>query len=175
VDVVGDIHTLSEHLPGDHFDAVYAISVFEHLAMPWKAVQEIHKVLKPGGLLFLFTHPDYPPHAEPWDFWRFPKSSFGVLLNGATGFKLLSCVEGCPAVIVSLEDEELLRESHKNLAYLGISVLAAKSGDPDPALSWNIPTGEVAPESYPSTYGDLPSKFLSYLEARRKAASRPLD
>ena len=34
VDVVGDAHELSRHFPADHFDAVFALSVFEHLAMP---------------------------------------------------------------------------------------------------------------------------------------------
>ncbi|MES9824154.1 MAG: class I SAM-dependent methyltransferase [Candidatus Thiodiazotropha endolucinida] len=34
VDVVGDVHALSTHLPGNHYDAIFSVSVFEHLAMP---------------------------------------------------------------------------------------------------------------------------------------------
>ena len=72
VDVVGDVHRLSKHVSGP-FDAVYAISTFEHLAMPWKAVLEINAVLADGGLLFVATHQTWPPHELPWDFWRYSR------------------------------------------------------------------------------------------------------
>ena len=55
VDVVGDAHRLSQLVDGP-FDAVYSISTFEHLAMPWKVVLEINRVLRDGGLLFTATH-----------------------------------------------------------------------------------------------------------------------
>ena len=35
------------------FDAVYAIEVFEHLGSPFDAMAEIHRILKPGGLIVL--------------------------------------------------------------------------------------------------------------------------
>lgn len=49
VDVVGDVH----HLPfKDHsFDIVSTWEVFEHLHSPWVVIQEINRVLKPGGRL----------------------------------------------------------------------------------------------------------------------------
>ncbi len=91
VDVVGDAHKLSRYLPQEHFDAVYSNSVFEHLAMPWKVVLEMNKVMKTGGLVFINTHPAYPPHNRPWDFWRFQESSFSTLLNAKTGFRIIDC------------------------------------------------------------------------------------
>ena len=51
VDVVGDAHQLSEYFDEDCFDAVFSISTFEHLAMPWKAAIEINRVMKTGGVL----------------------------------------------------------------------------------------------------------------------------
>ena len=38
VDVVGDAHALSRHYAAEEFDAVMALSVLEHLLMPWKFV-----------------------------------------------------------------------------------------------------------------------------------------
>ena len=61
VDVVGDCHRLSKYFPEEYFDAAFSIMVFEHLAMPWKVILEINKVMKPGGLLLITSHPAWPP------------------------------------------------------------------------------------------------------------------
>ncbi|MDO8597350.1 MAG: methyltransferase domain-containing protein [Sulfuricaulis sp.] len=71
VDVVGDAHELGRLFPAEQFDGIFSLSVFEHLLMPWVVVMEMNKVLKPGGVVMLATHPAWPPHELPWDFWRF--------------------------------------------------------------------------------------------------------
>lgn len=48
VDVVADAHELSSSFPRGHFHAVFALSVFEHLAMPWKVVLEPNAILAHG-------------------------------------------------------------------------------------------------------------------------------
>jgi ubiquinone/menaquinone biosynthesis C-methylase UbiE len=47
--VQGDV--TSRSLPGDRFDFAYARLVFQHLRDPRGAMEEIHRVLKPGGRL----------------------------------------------------------------------------------------------------------------------------
>ncbi len=58
-------------LPSDHFDLVYAISVFTHLADDWAAwLLELHRVLRPTGILvltFLGEGMAEAEHAAPWD------------------------------------------------------------------------------------------------------------
>lgn len=49
VDVVGGAHRLSQYLTGRQFDFVFSCAVFEHLVCPWLVVEEISKVLRPGG------------------------------------------------------------------------------------------------------------------------------
>ena len=44
VDVVGDIHKLSSYFD-KKFDLIFSSAVFEHLAMPWVAAEEISKLL----------------------------------------------------------------------------------------------------------------------------------
>jgi len=129
VDVVGDVHSLS-HLVSGPFDAVYAISTFEHLAMPWKAVLEINAVLAEGGLLFVATHQSWPPHELPWDFWRYSPAAFQVLLNRHTGFEILRAEEGLPALIVPMVRDVGTRDVHRSPASLGVSVLARKVSPP---------------------------------------------
>lgn len=87
VDVVGDAHQLAKFFPMEHFDFIYSISVFEHLLCPWKVVLEMNTVMKLGGYVFVSTHPVWPEHEVPWDFWRFPGNGFHSLFNQYTGFR----------------------------------------------------------------------------------------
>jgi SAM-dependent methyltransferase len=149
VDVVADVHVLSREIT-QHFDGVYAISTLEHLAMPWKAVLELNAVLTDGGLLFLATHPTWPPHELPWDFWRFNRGAIEVLLNEATGFRILRCDEGLPGLILPLGTEESTASIERQRAYMGISVVAEKISAPREDLSWPVAVSDLLDTSYPA-------------------------
>lgn len=78
VDVVGDIHRLG--LPDDSVGAVICVEVLEHVHDPLRAVEEIHRVLRPGGIGVFTSVMFMPIHAHPWDFWRFTPEGFGLVL-----------------------------------------------------------------------------------------------
>jgi SAM-dependent methyltransferase len=149
VDQVGDVHRLSQHLPNKHFDFVFSISVFEHLAMPWKAVIEINKVMKTGGLMFISTHPVWPPHELPWDFWRYFEGTFRIILNPLSGFEIIKCNEGLPCSVVPLANEPAMVGLWGCRANLGVSVIARKIGPPDARLSWDVQLEEILDSAYP--------------------------
>lgn len=46
-DLLCDVHDLP--FPSESFDTVYTVAVTEHLYWPLQAMQQIHRVLKPGG------------------------------------------------------------------------------------------------------------------------------
>jgi SAM-dependent methyltransferase len=148
VDVVGDAHRLSE-LVDAPFDAVYSISTFEHLAMPWKVVLEINRVLRDGGLVFTATHHSWPPHELPWDYWRYSRGAFQAIFNAHTGFELIRVEEGLPGLIVPMTDEPATRGMHRNPSPLAVSALARKIGPPRAGLSWDLAAADVADGSYP--------------------------
>jgi SAM-dependent methyltransferase len=150
VDVVGDAHELSKVLT-EKFDVVYSISVFEHLVMPWKAVLEINKILNDGGLLYISTHPCWPAHALPWDFYRFQKDSFRGLLNAATGFEILYLEEGLPAHIFPQVRDASTVGLEREPANLGVVVIARKIGPPRAGLSWDVSVEEFLQTSYPES------------------------
>ena len=149
VQVVGDAHDLSSHFPAENFDAAFAVSVFEHLAMPWKVVLELNRVLKPGGLVCVFTHPTYPPHDRPWDFWRYSPEAFEVLFSAPNGFELIACGEGLPCSIVPLASEPALVGLWREPAFLTVAALARKTGAPDARLRWDVPLTDVLSSRYP--------------------------
>ncbi|HZX95406.1 MAG TPA: class I SAM-dependent methyltransferase [Myxococcales bacterium] len=149
VDVVGDAHELSTIFPPGSFDVVYSVSLFEHLAMPWKVVLEINRVLRPGGLVFVATHPALPPHELPWDFWRFNRAAFKSLFCAATGFQLLDCEEGLPCIIVPLASDAALAGTIRHRAFVAIAALARKTAEPDSRLSWPVSISGILDEPYP--------------------------
>lgn len=53
------------------FDGVIIQAVLEHVCDPFRVVEEIHRVLKPGGLVYAETPFIQQVHARAWDFTRF--------------------------------------------------------------------------------------------------------
>jgi SAM-dependent methyltransferase len=89
VDVVGDAHALSHLFPANHFDVVYSFATFEHLRAPWKVAVEINRVLKPGGIVFTYSHQMLAIHDPPFDFWRFSDEAWRCLFTEEAGFEIL--------------------------------------------------------------------------------------
>ncbi|MBL4699825.1 MAG: class I SAM-dependent methyltransferase, partial [Phycisphaeraceae bacterium] len=58
------------------FDSAVAFQVFEHVFTPPQFLAEIHRVLKPEGLLLLTVPFVWDEHEQPFDFARY--SSFGL-------------------------------------------------------------------------------------------------
>lgn len=52
------------------FDVVLSGSTMEHVTAIWKWVPELVRVLRPGGLLAIHTHWQFPEHRYPVDCWR---------------------------------------------------------------------------------------------------------
>lgn len=151
VDIVGDAHKLSENFSLDYFDSIYSISVFEHLLFPWKCVLEINKVLRTGGYVFVSTHPAWPTHELPWDFWRFPQNGFHALFNQYTGFEIISLTEGLPCKIYSLVDDAATRKNCFGAMNQGVALIARKTGNyRSDLLKWDIEVSNVVDTMYPS-------------------------
>lgn len=53
------------------FDAVTIFDVMEHLPDPQACMDEIGRVLKPGGDVLIHVPFLYPLHDQPFDYWRF--------------------------------------------------------------------------------------------------------
>ncbi len=154
VDVVGDAHELARVLAGRRFVAAFSTSVFEHLAMPWKAVIELNRVLETGALVYTATHQTFPLHEEPWDFWRFSQHSWRALFNPHTGFEVLEAVVGEPARIHSRRTSDVTRDMHHSPAWLGSACIARKVSDT--TLSWPVPIEAAAQAMYPSAVMTAP-------------------
>ena len=144
VDVVADIHTLSQTIT-EQYDFAFSISVFEHLLMPWVAAVELNSVLIEGGLAFIQSHPTWPLHDEPWDFFRFSKDAWKGLFNEFTGFEIVDAGHGIEASIMPLGiDEDPVFDLEFQRSYLLSCCLVKKISKPkvswrcDPSLVYDL-------------------------------------
>ena len=62
-------------------DVVLCTEVLEHLPEPQRAIDEMFRVLKPGGTLLLTTRFLFPIHDAPHDYFRFTKYGLRYLLR----------------------------------------------------------------------------------------------
>lgn len=69
VHCIADAHDLP--FPERSFDACIAVAVLEHVAAPYRCVDEIMRVLRPGGYVYAETPFMQPVHMGAYDFTRF--------------------------------------------------------------------------------------------------------
>jgi len=86
-DICADNSTL---IPDNTFDFVLCTEVLEHTLNPFRATEEIFRILKPDGLLFLSVPFNLRIHGPLPDCWRFTEHGLRALL---TGFTILSLEE----------------------------------------------------------------------------------
>lgn len=78
-DVIGDVMNLP--FQDDTFDCVVCLETLEHVKDPFKALNEIHRVLKSGGKFIGSAPFTYELHGESYgDYWRFTKQGWEQLL-----------------------------------------------------------------------------------------------
>lgn len=90
-DVTGDLLELP--FVSHSMDGVLLTEVLEHCINPFRAIDEVYRVLKPGGGLLVtspFFWPDHRTEHYP-DFWRFTDQAWQLLLAKFTTLKIRPC------------------------------------------------------------------------------------
>ena len=148
VDVVGDAHEMKNIFDTCVFDAISSVSVFEHLAMPWKAALGMNWVLRNGGIAFIQSHQTIGMHDVPWDFWRFSDSAWEALFNRRTGFEIIGKALACPQFILPVHTWPPAADAEKVRGYLASAVMVRKISQVDD-LSWDIKVDDFLESMYP--------------------------
>lgn len=123
VDIIADVHRLTETVGEEQFDIIISCSTFEHFKYPHLAAYEIVKALKIGGILFIQTHQTFPLHSYPYDYFRFSREALAGLFGTRMGFSVIATDYEFPAKIYTLRE----RFSPTQPAYVNVRLFGEKS------------------------------------------------
>ena len=74
VDQILNLHKIN--LPQESVGTVICLDTLEHVEYPHRALEEIHRVLKPDGIAIISSVMYFPIHDHPDDYWRFTPEAF---------------------------------------------------------------------------------------------------
>jgi SAM-dependent methyltransferase len=121
VDVVADAHNLVDVFGEAVFDAAIAVSVWEHLRLPWVATQQLRQVLRPGAQALVVTHMAFPEHGYPDDYTRWTRHGLAAMFAWA-GFDEVRAEHAFPCVIHP--PPEVTRWNRDAPAWLNVAIVA---------------------------------------------------
>ena len=107
-------------LENESYDAVICKAVLHIIPNPAKAVEEIHRVLKPGGLMLAYVPYIYPYHGQKGvnlDYWRFSQDGVRELFKNFHSLEI-SPADGYFTTILNFLPIRFLRRGIKPIAKL---------------------------------------------------------
>lgn len=123
-DVVADAHNLP--FKDGSFEVVVCSEMLEHADDPQKVIDEIGRVLKPGGLAVLTTRFAFPIHDAPSDYWRFTPYGLRKLFSE---FEVIEvATDGGPSHTIAIQLQRIIFQTDlpkviKGILYFVITVL----------------------------------------------------
>jgi SAM-dependent methyltransferase len=110
VDMVLSVYELDKQFDPGSFDAVLGLHLFEHLARPWEALDQIKRILPVGGYFYLSIPTlGFPRHNYPSDYWRATTAAVSeVFMDGYN--------------ILSLRDDHSKFSKHPFINCLGVKM-----------------------------------------------------
>lgn len=86
VNIIADVQDMNM-IKADTYDTVICLEVLEHVSSPSKALSEINRILKPGGLIIISVPHLSRLHDLPNDYFRFTQNGISFLLE-QSGFNI---------------------------------------------------------------------------------------
>jgi SAM-dependent methyltransferase len=128
VQIIGDAQLLG--IRDASFDVVLCTEVLEHLPEPQRAIDEMFRVLTPGGQLLLTTRFLFPIHDAPHDYFRFTKYGLRHLLRRFEIVTLEEETDAVGTIAVLLQRLGMQAETLHRTSFRAVWLLAAQAARP---------------------------------------------
>ena len=79
VDALGSIHYLP--VQSESAGTLLVLDTLEHVLDPIASMQEVCRAVRPGGVVVISSHMNFPVHTHPSDYWRFTPMAFDYLMR----------------------------------------------------------------------------------------------
>ena len=79
IDIVVESPYNWKEIENESYDLVITGQAFEHIEFFWLTLEEVKRVLKPGGLFFIIVPSTGPVHRNPYDCYRFTDSAMKAM------------------------------------------------------------------------------------------------
>ena len=128
VRIIGDAQALG--IRDAAFEVVLCTEVLEHLPEPQKAIDEIFRVLEPGGELLLTTRFLFPIHDAPHDYFRYTKYGLRHLLRRFDIVELEEETDAVGTIAVLLQRLGMQAQTLGRTPFRAVWLLAAQAARP---------------------------------------------
>jgi SAM-dependent methyltransferase len=122
-DIVADVCDMNM-FADQSVDVIFMVEVLEHVKTPQLALDEMHRVLKPGGRLFLSTPFILPIHDAPYDFYRYTKFGLAHLCRGFQNVSIRPRNDYLASVVVLMMRSVQVAGARRQLASAAIIAMA---------------------------------------------------
>ena len=128
VRIIGDAQSLG--IRDGSFELVLCTEVLEHLPEPQRAIDEMFRVLVPGGRLVLTTRFLFPIHDAPHDYFRFTKYGLRYLLRRFEIVELEEETDAVGTIAVLLQRLGMQAQTLHRTPFRAIWLIAAQAARP---------------------------------------------
>ncbi|MBE6497278.1 MAG: class I SAM-dependent methyltransferase [Methanobrevibacter sp.] len=90
IDIVVENPYHWDEIEDETYDLVVSGQAFEHIEFFWLTLEEVKRILKPGGLFFLIVPSTGPVHKNPYDCYRFNEDAMKAMAK-YINFNVIEC------------------------------------------------------------------------------------
>ena len=106
IDVFVDLNELPLPFADSSADTLLLSDVLEHVMHPWELMEEVARILRPGGVLLLNVPFYYPLHSIPYDYHRFTEFALRAMCARA-GLEVIELAPtgGAPEILADVSSK----------------------------------------------------------------------
>lgn len=144
--LVEDIYNWVE-IKDNSYDVVVSGQAFEHMEFFWKAIQEVERILKPGGLCCIIVPSSGPVHRNPYDCFRFKDDGLKAIAE-YVNLDVLECYTNNEDISSPWYDSVLIAKKKVEKTSSGLNEFKDLENDYDDALRIKKKTDQVRSKLY---------------------------